>query len=103
MIMNICYCISLDFLASLLQYTTQTQNIPQKPALTEERLNKSQQKGVKMIRISNLSPNDVPVTPVIHDVVERVRSLARLIPATDGSCETSGSVGSGWKKYHETN
>ena len=36
--------------------------------------NKSQQK------YSDLSPNDVPMTPVIHDIVERMRGLARLIP-----------------------
>ena len=40
---------------------------------------------------SDLSPDDIAVSPLVHGVVERMRGLTRLIPATDeGNSEISG-------------
>ena len=52
--------------------------------------NKSQQEGVNK-NDSDLSPDDIAVSPLVHGVVERMRGLTRLIPATDeGNSEISG-------------
>ena len=45
---------------------------------------------------SDLSPDDIAVSPLVHGVVERMRGLTRLIPATDeGNSEISGKSGGG--------